>query len=505
MGMWRGRSEEGRKEEGSDSRILLMDKMEAFYLMHKILGGAARFLMSWLTARLREWDKQGRMTMIHTFDTLLIHLWYLQSNSFLSLSLLFPTRGIALVLVLLTSPLRFLLLLVDCWCITDDGVPPLPPPMPLFAEFWLDWDDDPVANDFTGNPPLLRILVRSTLSPVTEEDADDEGRGVGDVLELLLFRLDLFVSLGLEDGVEGEFCGEGVARTNGLTIAVGWLLLPPSWRLRTVLVRTTGQERKTMSEECEEGTLWNWDELKRTPQREWCDDRWEKEMWKEKKKEGTPCEQFLSLENEKAREGEKRRSTSEELGRERTLCWDATWGRGTCATIQTPSLGLQVFCRDSRSYLLTPFPTMATYSLTPRKRTQMQFESKGYKRELRVTLTHFWLRTLIHFSANWKCQGLRIPTFFLSFLFFFSSLPLSLFFSFLPPPSHDQSEPETTAEAIPSSPSSIRVLYSSSLFDSQLLPFPSTLRFFHSSDILSLPINNSFRPIFFSCLFEVIN
>ena len=51
---------------------------------------------------------------------------------------------------------------------------------------------------------------------------------MGDVLELLLFRLDLFVSLGLEDGVEGEFCGEGVARTSGLTIAVGWLLLPPS-------------------------------------------------------------------------------------------------------------------------------------------------------------------------------------------------------------------------------------------------------------------------------------
>ena len=51
---------------------------------------------------------------------------------------------------------------------------------------------------------------------------------MGDVLELLLFRLDLFVSLGLEDGVEGEFWGEGVPRTNGLTIAVGWLLLPPS-------------------------------------------------------------------------------------------------------------------------------------------------------------------------------------------------------------------------------------------------------------------------------------
>ena len=43
--MGRERSEEGRKE-GSHSRILLMDKMEAFYLMHKILGGAARFLMS---------------------------------------------------------------------------------------------------------------------------------------------------------------------------------------------------------------------------------------------------------------------------------------------------------------------------------------------------------------------------------------------------------------------------------------------------------------------------
>ena len=94
---------------------------------------------------------------------------------------------------------------------------------------------------------------------------------------------------------------------------------------------------------------------------------------------------------------------------------------------------------------------------------------------------------------------LRIPTCFLSsFLFFPPSFSfLFLFFSFFPPPSHDQSEPETAAEAIPSSPF-LRVLSSSSLSDSQLFPFSLPFVSFTRLTSFSLPINNSFRPISFS-------
>lgn len=236
---------------------------------------------------------------------------HLQSNSFLSLSLLLP-RGIAIDLL----SLRFLLFTL-AWI---DVLLPL-----------LSKSGDGAVTDF---PWLLRTLARSTHSPLAWKEADDWG--VGDPLELL--RLD-FVSFGLEEGVDGV-CG-GVPRTTGLTMAVGWV---PSCNVRTVLVRTTGQMgEKTINKGGD--TLWE-EDWKRTPQI--SDDRDEEE----RVRKGTPV-----------LVGGRKREAGPELGRgkERTMLPGA---------VDHASEHHHLDCKYSvdLTFWLTHSPSLSIYP------TQMQFE-----------------------------------------------------------------------------------------------------------------------------------